>query len=333
MEDVLTHLGIDVWLEDRNGSHLPLGLAVVDVNLNKISTVIKIEHPQGYCVRWRKNEAASPMNAWCEIFRPAGKSGHIKTVRIASHVMVADDAQTQTRSSKGRLEHPLPKDAWLWPPRSGTGFVFLKITQLRTPPTEVERKDQEHPEIILYEFDKDTVLEDDMLSSIIFQFKFQAPEVICTGGHGTASGLSKQGVRPSALQMKKTRTDPLSSELSSPSESESDLPLRVVSARKHTQVVAAMTGSLNKKKKKRKLAAEVPLEKDVDVLLKKRKIIMRRQEEIEEAKETKLAKRGKLIKALQDDTKARAAKLAKEKTESEQIEIEIQKLEAALEME
>lgn len=31
-----------------------------------------------------------------------------------------------------------------------------------------------------------------------------------------------------------------------------------------------MTGSLNKKKKKRKLAAEVPPGKDVDVLLKKR---------------------------------------------------------------
>jgi hypothetical protein len=63
--------------------------------------------------------------------------------------MSADDPQTQSRSTRGRLELPLKQDAWLGLPynqkkhnrvKPRKGFISLEIRRLRNPPAETQQQ-------------------------------------------------------------------------------------------------------------------------------------------------------------------------------------------------
>ncbi|KAJ7778701.1 hypothetical protein DFH07DRAFT_795656 [Mycena maculata] len=338
--DKLTHLGIDAYLQGRDGGRLPLGPPSVDGN--QITTLVEmLENPKPYCLKWCKNQDSPSINAWCEIFRPSVrvKSGHRKIVRVANHFMSSDDDQTQSRSSKGRLELPLQRDAWLWTPRSGSGFVSLEIRRLRTPPKETERPDEANPGSLLYEVDMD-MLDDDakgmaMPPYIIFRFEFKPIE----NGDGKTSpvvlsGKKRLEARRSTLHRKRVQriqSSDLSELSSSEPEPEGTSAVASSSIDKRKVVNTRKDDPQNNNKRSQRPDSEAS-EQGIDVLLKKRKAILREQGEIEEAKKLKRAKHEMLIKALQEDTDARAEKLLEVQYESQQIDDEIEKMEAALQM-
>ncbi|KAF7353779.1 hypothetical protein MVEN_01063400 [Mycena venus] len=173
--NTLSHHGIDAWLQDNKGRRFTFGPPVVDGN--QITAVIELENRKSYSLAWCTSRDAPPVNALCEVFRPAGKSGHIKTCRIANHYMADNDPETQSRSSKGRLELPLQRDTWLWTPPGGAGFVTLEIRRLRKPPKETERPDDNNPGLVVCEFNID--LHDDdkgraaQRPHIVFRFEFK----------------------------------------------------------------------------------------------------------------------------------------------------------------
>ncbi|KAJ6546848.1 hypothetical protein B0H19DRAFT_1162758 [Mycena capillaripes] len=227
--DTLSHHGIDAWLQDPKGNRFPLGPPIVDGN--KITTVIELDNPKSYSLEWCTSPGAPAINAWCELFRPAGKAGHIKMVRIANHYMAENDLRTQSRSSKGRLELPLQRDAWLWTPRSKIGVISLEIRRLRSPPRETERQDEKNPGSLIYEIDVD-MLDDDNSNSggetkppyVIFRFQFKPEEMSDERTDSSSSSqISRRGTRHSSLRSKKT-TREKSSDLSELSESEPEEP-------------------------------------------------------------------------------------------------------------
>ncbi|KAJ7885396.1 hypothetical protein B0H13DRAFT_1889611 [Mycena leptocephala] len=304
------------------------------VNGNQIMTTIKVDRPKSYSLEWCKSQDAPAINAWCEIFRPAGKSGHVKIVRIANHYMAEDDPRTQSRSSKGRLELPLQRDTWLWTPPTPKRFVSLEVRRLRKPPKEKKRLEQDNPGSLLYETDVD-MFDGDGVPYITFRFEFEVRENTDkkTDLSVSSSRMSRRGIRRAPLRYR-SKQDPRgkSSDLSELSSSESDPdgpPLASVVARKkkHSQVeVRGATSSNNVS------AEQVAPEGNIDLLLKKRKTIIQQQEEMEEEKRLKRAKREKLVQDLEKDYKKRTVQLAKEKDESREIDDDIEKMEAALYM-
>ncbi|KAJ7084790.1 hypothetical protein B0H15DRAFT_381156 [Mycena belliarum] len=185
--DTLSHLGIDAWLQDPEGNHLALPPA--SVHGNRITTTIEVEKPQvielkyleliasslvqRFSIHWCKSRNAPSINAWCEIFRPSGKSGLIEITRIANQIMAANDEGTQSRSSQGRLELPLQRDNWLWMPRSREGFVSLEIRRLLEIPKETKRVDANNPQSILYEVVTNLRDTTDMPPYVVFRFEFK----------------------------------------------------------------------------------------------------------------------------------------------------------------
>ncbi|KAJ7144916.1 hypothetical protein C8R43DRAFT_1237684 [Mycena crocata] len=334
--NVLTHNGIDSWLEDSKGKRLELGAAVV--NGNQINTVIEVDNVKSYCLKWRKNQNFASINAWCEIYRPAGKSGHVKTVCIANHHMADNDSRTQSRSSRGRLEPPLQKDAWLWQPRSLKGFVCLEIRRLRTPPEVVHRPDVDNPGSMVEVVEK-TLLDDvEKPPYIIFRFEFipKKPPQHTKTALAFLSGTKTRRSRRSKLE----ETRGISSELSELSDSESERegpPLASASTNKRSQLSKSSEADPAPSKKRTSAQLLVDLdsapEEDLDVILKKRKIILEKRAKITEAKETKRAQREKLRKAVREDTEAQAKRLEEEQIEAEQYEAEIQRMKAALNIE
>ncbi|KAJ7671005.1 hypothetical protein B0H17DRAFT_1141652 [Mycena rosella] len=253
MTDILTHLDIDAWLQDPKGTRLALSPPVV--NGNQITTTIKVENPK--------------------VFRPAGKHGHLKIARIASYFMAANDARTQTRSSHGRLELPLQKNAWLWT-SSRTGFVSLEISRLSHTPRERRPADETDPESMSHE----GTLEDDegatTLPSIIFRFEFEPkedPTRIVTQ-YISSSSSNKRGARRSSLRTRKTYQDQASelSELSS-SESEPEGPaLAFAHKPERTQVGGHGEGSKLLTDLEKTAKTSPPEEDTISALLKKRVI-------------------------------------------------------------
>ncbi|KAJ7494459.1 hypothetical protein B0H11DRAFT_2004733 [Mycena galericulata] len=186
----LSYRGIDAWLHGKDGKHLPLGPVVVEGN--QITTVVELKSPKAYHLMWCKSRDAPSINARCDMFRPAGKTGFIETARIANYYMNADDAQTQSRSSKGRLEHPLPRDSWLWTPKRRPGFVSLEIRRLQGPAKEIQRRDETGPGTKLYEMSLDYLDEIDAPPYIIFRFEFkQTVEETAGSSSGTDKGRGR----------------------------------------------------------------------------------------------------------------------------------------------
>ncbi|KAJ6497108.1 hypothetical protein C8R47DRAFT_1113868 [Mycena vitilis] len=239
--DTLSHLGIDACLQDPKGKRFPLGEP--SVKGNTITAVIEVENPRSYSMEWRAGPNAGAISAWCEVFRPAGKAGYIKVVRIANHYMAENDPQTQSRSSKGRLELPLRRDAWLWTPRSGTGFVTLEIRRLRKPPSESKRPNNDHPGSVVFKTDVD-MLDDDSDGAgkppyIIFRFEFKPKYISDRAAEPPSSSLMtrRTNQRPS-LRRSKAPVREMSSDLSElPSDSEAEgPPLAVLVASKQKTV-------------------------------------------------------------------------------------------------
>ncbi|KAJ6606290.1 hypothetical protein DFH09DRAFT_5116 [Mycena vulgaris] len=322
--DTLTHLGIDAWLQDPKGARLALSPAVVNGNL--ITTVIEVENPKSYCLHWCKSRDTPSINARCDVFRPVGKSGHVKIARIAHRFMAADDAQTQSRSSQGALELPLQKDAWLWTPRSGsrTGYISLEVRRLRHSPWQSVPMGNEDPELVVDELNGDEGATTP--PNIIFRFDFK-PKGPARSISSTISS-SRRKSRHSPLLIKKTCAQ--SYELSDLSSSESEPERPPVDKEEHIQIDRRGEGSKTRLEPDKTLKRAPPEQDTVSVLLKKRRTIMQRQEEIEQAKQSKRTKLEKLLQDLEEDTKVRAEKLADDQNESEQIENEIKKIQAAL---
>ncbi|KAJ7494458.1 hypothetical protein B0H11DRAFT_2004725 [Mycena galericulata] len=171
--DTLSYRGIDAWLYGQDGKHLPLGPVVVEGN--QITTVVELKSPKAYHLNWCKSRDAPSINARCDMFRPAGKTRIVENARIASCYMNADDAQTQARSSNGRLEHPLPRYSWLWTPKSRPGFVSLEIMRLRGPAKEIQRRDETTSGTKFYEMSPDYLDEVEAPPFITFTFEFKKP--------------------------------------------------------------------------------------------------------------------------------------------------------------
>ncbi|KAJ7348948.1 hypothetical protein DFH08DRAFT_807538 [Mycena albidolilacea] len=79
----LSFRGIEAWLQDSEGKPFALGPSVVDVDGNRIITLVG----KSYSVEWRKCPDAPPINALCEIYRREG--------RVTNHYMVENDGETQ----------------------------------------------------------------------------------------------------------------------------------------------------------------------------------------------------------------------------------------------
>ncbi|KAJ7891263.1 hypothetical protein B0H14DRAFT_3126364 [Mycena olivaceomarginata] len=187
----LSFRGIEAWLQDSDGKPFAHGPPVVDENC--VTIAVGEVSRKSYSVEWRKCPNAPPINALCEIFRHDG--------RVANHYMVENDSETQSRSTKGRLEHPLPRDGLLWTPRSGIGFVTLEIQQLRKPPKEIETPNTTNPGSSLYEIQTDP---DEDQEKIIFRFEF------------TGKPKAGQPKRPTPLPSDKTINSPASLRRSGP---------------------------------------------------------------------------------------------------------------------
>jgi hypothetical protein len=97
--------------------------------------------------------------------------------------MSADDPQTQSRSTRGRLELPLKQDAWLGLPynqkkhnrvKPRKGFISLEIRRLRNPPAETQ---QEGIDSLVNTVKMEMLDDDDEAAAnppfIIFRFEFQ----------------------------------------------------------------------------------------------------------------------------------------------------------------
>ncbi|KAJ7221592.1 hypothetical protein GGX14DRAFT_559081 [Mycena pura] len=137
--DTLSHLHFCAWLQDPKGVHLPLEPPTVDEDQKGraiVKTVVRGNKPTAYSLEWLHNsrDAYNAVNASCEIFRWFTILDAARVCRIGAAYMAADDVQTQYRSSKGCLEHPLKPHDWLWTPSSGEGVVSLEIRLLRKPP-------------------------------------------------------------------------------------------------------------------------------------------------------------------------------------------------------
>ncbi|KAJ7491117.1 hypothetical protein FB451DRAFT_1514571 [Mycena latifolia] len=303
--DILTHFGVEAWLEDPKGRKLSLEPAVVSGN--QITAVIKVGSPKSYCISWRKKQGAPALNAWCEVFRPAGRTGHhdAKVVRVANDFMAVNNLQTQSRSSKGELEHPLQRDAWLWTPPSRTGFVSLEIRRLNSPPMERERVDKSRPGVTVFEIEVDLLDKDEGPPYIVFRFEFEPKgdpmvSIPSSGASRVQNEDPSDAERPPLVSVGKgkKRKNVLRGE-GSPSKK------RTVPSRVNSQI------------------DEAPPDHEqagVRVLLKKRKTIMQQQDELAEANELKRAEREKLVKDLEKDNKSRAKELAKEKKQSKQLD-------------
>ncbi|KAJ7684453.1 hypothetical protein DFH06DRAFT_1462784 [Mycena polygramma] len=316
--DTLSLRGIDAYLQDPKGKRFPLGKP--KVNGNMITAAIEVENPRSYSMEWCTSMNARAISAWCEVFRSGGRAGHIKVVQIANHYMAENEPQTQSRSSRGRLEHPtLHRDAWLWTPPSKPGFVTLEIRRLRKPPSETKRPNNQ-PGSVLLKTDVD-MLDDDSEGAgkppyIIFRFEFK-PKHISDGEAGSSPSSSlrsrRRTIRRSPLKRSKApvreMSSDLSDELSSASEPEGP-PLSIL-AKKQKNVHGAKedagatlandNGRSPPAARAAKRAAPAA-EGDVDLILRKRKLIIQRQEEIKEEKRLKRVKREKLVQDLWEDT-------------------------------
>ncbi|KAJ6620340.1 hypothetical protein B0H10DRAFT_2022414 [Mycena sp. CBHHK59/15] len=332
---MLTHRGMEAWLEGPKGVHLAHGPSVVDEN--QISAVIQVENEQRYHLRWRRVPEAPPVDAWCEIFRPSGKHGNMKIVRIANDIMASNDDQTQSRSTKRRLELPLLTDAWLWTTRSPGAFVVLKIRRLRRPPTETSHRGPRNS--MVYEMDTDLIDDEDegIPPYIVFLFTFQttqqSDEKVSPASSSRMPGRdthykgSSTSVRVPTSQSDFHHDDSESSVLTSPEPS-------------------GPQSAVVRGKRKRDDHGEGPAE--AAAILKKRQTVMQEIKDIEEkrkkrkeAKKLKQAQHDSLLKALREDLVARQAELVRmreeqeeseqmDREESEQMENEIRKMREAL---
>ncbi|KAJ7771462.1 hypothetical protein B0H16DRAFT_1881099 [Mycena metata] len=217
----LSHRGIDAWLQDPNGARLTFPRAAV-VQGNIITAVIEVEDPKSYSVEWCKSSGATAMNAWCEIFRPSGKSGFVKTTRIANHTMAADSPETQSRSSRDRLELPLQRNAWLWTPRSGEGFVSLEIRRMRKPSRETADS-KKRPGSIIYDTPVDMLDDDDMPPHIIFRFEFALEKSAKARISFRESVLAPKTSKRGGRRVHKSRQQPLRSNRAQNARRPSDL--------------------------------------------------------------------------------------------------------------
>ncbi|KAJ7644455.1 hypothetical protein FB45DRAFT_897967 [Roridomyces roridus] len=182
--------GIRAWLEDNKKNRLPLGPAVIEGN--KISTVIQVTKKRSYHLHWCTVDGSKPIHARCEIFCPdfpspnspqkKTRSKKSSTIRIANHHMSGADPQTQSRSTKNRLEDPLQRDAWLEAkgdsPGGAENFIALEIRLLREAPSEEKRyPDKKNPGFMVYEVEMDYLPENDPDTgkppSVIFHFDFR----------------------------------------------------------------------------------------------------------------------------------------------------------------
>ncbi|KAJ7684455.1 hypothetical protein DFH06DRAFT_1155701 [Mycena polygramma] len=344
--DALSFHGINAYLQDPKGKRFPLGKP--SVNGNTITAVIELDNPRSYSLEWSTSLNARAISAWCEVFRPSGKAGHVKVVRIANHYMAENDPQTQSRSSRGRLELPLHRDAWLWTPRLGprTGFVTLEIRRLRKPPRETKRPDDDHPGSVVYETDVEMLDDDDDSDGagkpphIIFRFDFKPKQVSDSQSESPLPLISRRTIRRSPLRSKGDEREISSdlSELSSDPEPEGPSPSVLENKQKNVHQAEEDTGATSNDNGRSPSGSAEAAEGavspadagDIDLILKKRKLIIQQQEELEEEKRLKRVKREKLVQDLWEDTTARAEKLAEEQHESQQLDDEIQKIQAAL---
>jgi len=340
--NVLGFRDVQAWLQDRDGNHLPLGLAIVDGN--QITTVIEVNPglPKQYHLHWRTSEGTPRINAWCEVFRPLKRKGvkSDSTVRIANHYMSADNVHSQSRSTRGRLELPLQRDSWLQTPsrskeqvkaRKSKKFISLSIKRLRTAPVERKSRDKQNPGALVYSFDMDMFDDDETEPFVIFRFEFK-PNTAQDPQISPGPGL-RTSPRKLSLQGKKTSRalSPEISELSS-SESEPEVPPSSAAGTRPKGRVQIHSRSTERNKRQRADSDSdgAPAARDVDAILKKRKTMLQRQQELRDTKERKRARREELAKKLEDETKALAEKLAEEEKEAEEIERDIERMEAAL---
>ncbi|KAJ7491108.1 hypothetical protein FB451DRAFT_1514539 [Mycena latifolia] len=254
--DALSHRGIDAWLQDPKGRHLALNAPAI-VEENQITTIIEFEKSQ--------TQDAPPINAWCEIFRPE-KSGDPKIVRVANQIMAANDKETQSRSSQGRLELPLQRDNWLWMPRSSPQGLWHLCLRLRKTPKETERPDENNPRSLLYEFDIDLLDKPPKPPYIIFRFEFKRKYNVALGLLVSNAYLAQRSplrTKNARRALSGSKSEP---EIQSASSSSINNP-------QHNQV-DAIEGSSNKRKRQRLSDSNPnPFEHDaVDVVAKKQKI-------------------------------------------------------------
>ncbi|KAJ7063617.1 hypothetical protein C8F01DRAFT_1133716 [Mycena amicta] len=148
MIESITHRGFCVWLQNSDGNRLALGHPKFNEARDEVTVAVELQKKTLYSIDWCKVEDAPRVNARCDIFRP-DKEG--KWTRIGNQFMsaAASDMDTQKRTSIGRLERPLERDAWLSSAYSG-GCISLEIRRLNVPPKETTRRDN-HAKADIYE--------------------------------------------------------------------------------------------------------------------------------------------------------------------------------------
>ncbi|KAJ7042078.1 hypothetical protein C8F04DRAFT_1078224 [Mycena alexandri] len=281
--NTLSHRGMDAWLQSPDETRLQFsGPALVEDNT--ITVVIEVENPKSYHLEWCKSSGATAMNAWCEIFRPIGKS-RTRIGRIANGSMAADSPATQSCSSRDQLELPLNRDAWLWSPRSGEGFVSLEIRRMRKPAHETVQK--EESKYVVYETPVDMIDDPDtgMPPYIIFRFEFKQrarssnPQSAPTSEHGDR--------RISGPESRASTSDP------------SPPPLTSVLAKSHKSSSAQSQGDNNKGEGSSNI----------------------NRSPSSQEREHKRARYDQLMQEAREDTIAQAKKLEEEKAECRRLDV------------
>ncbi|KAJ7118931.1 hypothetical protein C8R44DRAFT_789669 [Mycena epipterygia] len=169
---VLLHRNLEVWLSDRNNNTIPHGEVTMAGNI--ISTSVHLPTGTEYVVRWR-NFPGTAHTVFCEVFIPHKKKKHF---RVSTNFMDKDKAETQTRSSQGRLSCPFTPLDWLESPEPAEeGYVALEIRRAQGTPIHVCNPDPDYPGDHVDEIDIDLI--DDPAQNcdpfIIFRFNFVQP--------------------------------------------------------------------------------------------------------------------------------------------------------------
>src|ERR1700761_1419354 len=129
--NTISHRGISAWLQDDNGPHQWAAYRRSDkcrrlsyetnrrvfIHFSRRFTE-KVSN-KNYTIEWGSANG-KPLNARCDIFRKQKD----KLVRIGNHWMAADDPKTQFRSSRGRLEVPQERDAFLRVRNPPSGGIY-----------------------------------------------------------------------------------------------------------------------------------------------------------------------------------------------------------------
>ncbi|KAJ7700895.1 hypothetical protein B0H17DRAFT_1247688 [Mycena rosella] len=202
MANILSHRGVKAWLQDPQdeGNRLTLGTPAI-VEGNQITTIIEVEKPQGFYLNWRMSGNTPSMNAWCEILRPAEESDCTQIVRVSSESMSTTDLQTRVLSTRGHLEVPHARHAWLMVPEyKEGGYSGL--------PEEICRRDESNPQHLVYETVTDLRDEDTIRPYIIFRFEFKPKGKPKSGP--SSSGKAKRSIlhnKPERLCFESKPTD------------------------------------------------------------------------------------------------------------------------------